>query len=236
MHKRSGQFDYTLRVNPRAKRVILKVSGDRGLEVVVPKGFDKRRVPEVLERRRQWIDKHYARLLNAGMRPGECAELPDTVELAAEGVRYRVGVIEKPGKAALSVNSEDRLVLRCSNPQEGVTLLRQWLKNRAKSVLPPLLKRESLKIGLRFERTQVRLQRSRWASCSARGTVSLNARLMFLPPEIVRYVFVHELCHTKHMDHSPAYWSTVERIVPEYKIFERRLKEEGRRLVPSWAA
>ena len=60
------------------------------------------------------------------------------------------------------------------------------------------------------ERVVIRCQRTRWGSCSTRGTVSLNCSLVFLRPEVVRYLFMHELAHTRHMNHSPGFWRLVE--------------------------
>ena len=229
-------YDYSIRVSPRAKRIILKVSPDRGLEVVVPREIDRKRVPEVIARRRSWIEKQFDSFLRSGVRPGETAQLPAAIEFAATGERFEVSRIERPGRSDVKITGPNRLLLCASEVEEGVSLLRRWLKKHARDRLVPMLRETGRETGLDFARVQVRLQRSRWASCSARGTVSLNARLMFLPPELVNYVFVHELCHTKHMNHSGEYWRTVAGFIPDFEQLEARLKREGRRLVPAWAA
>lgn len=226
---------YAVRESTRAKRVILKVSGDRGLEVVVPKGFDLRRVPEVVQRRQDWVQGQLERLRRAGVRPGAAPELPGRIALRAVGEEYAVRSLTRQGPGRLEVNAGNRLVLAVSDVSQGVALLRAWLMAQARAALPPMLKEEGLRTGLAHERTQVRLQRSRWGSCSGRGSISLNARLMFLPPELVRYVMVHELCHLRRMDHSRAFWGLVERHVPAYRDLEKRLKEEAGTLVPPWS-
>lgn len=76
----------------------------------------------------------------------------------------------------------------------------------------------------------VRDQKSRWGSCSSRGTLSFNYRLIFAPPKVLDYVVVHELCHLTHMDHSKNFWSMVERIMPDYRIYKNWLKEHGHEL------
>jgi predicted metal-dependent hydrolase len=81
---------------------------------------------------------------------------------------------------------------------------------------------------------QVRLQRSRWGSCSNSGTVSLNAALLFVAPEVVRYLFVHELCHLIALDHSRKFWRAVARFEPDYEALDRRLTEAWNE-IPLWA-
>ena len=66
----------------------------------------------------------------------------------------------------------------------------------------------------------VRDQKSRWGSCSSRGTLSFNYRLMFAPPRVLDYVVVHELCHLTHMNHSKDFWNMVRQIMPDYKIYK----------------
>ena len=76
----------------------------------------------------------------------------------------------------------------------------------------------------------VRDQKSRWGSCSSRGTLSFNYRLMFAPPRVLDYVVVHELCHLTHMNHSKDFWNMVGQIMPDYKIYKEWLREHGHEL------
>lgn len=85
--------------------------------------------------------------------------------------------------------------------------------------------------GVRVGRITIRNQVSRWGSCSAKGNLNFNCLLMLCPEEVRDYVVVHELCHRKQMNHSPAFWAEVERILPEYKEQYRWLKENGSRLI-----
>ena len=84
--------------------------------------------------------------------------------------------------------------------------------------------------GGHYTSITVRDQKTRWGSCSSRGTLSFNYRLIFAPPAILDYVVVHELCHLTHMDHSRDFWHMVERILPDYRIHKAWLKEHGEEL------
>lgn len=84
--------------------------------------------------------------------------------------------------------------------------------------------------GGSYSSITVRDQKTRWGSCSSRGTLSFNYRLIFAPPEILDYVVVHELCHLTHMNHSKDFWNKVGSVMPDYKIRRNWLKEHGREL------
>lgn len=76
----------------------------------------------------------------------------------------------------------------------------------------------------------IRDQKSRWGSCSSRGTLSFNYRLMFAPPRVLDYVVVHELCHLTHMNHSASFWTMVEQVMPDYRIHKQWLRDHGHEL------
>ena len=84
-----------------------------------------------------------------------------------------------------------------------------------------------------FARVAVRGQRSVWGSCSSRGTVSLNWKLLFLRPALVDYVLVHELAHTRHLDHSSAFWRLLVSLEPSARALDAELRSAGR-FVPHW--
>jgi predicted metal-dependent hydrolase len=101
------------------------------------------------------------------------------------------------------------------------------------AALGPRLQRLADECGFSFARMQVRRQRTRWGSCSIGGTISLNICLLFLDPAVVRYLMIHELCHTRHMNHSRRFWSLVETHEPQYRALDRELLRGWQR-VPRW--
>ena len=110
------------------------------------------------------------------------------------------------------------------SPQALANLLEPWYRQQAQQYLSTSLQTWSGKLGLPFKRLTIRDQKSRWGSCSAQKTISLNWRLMFLPTNLIDYVLVHELCHLRHMNHSAEFWAMVAGFIPEYAVYRRRLR------------
>jgi len=112
--------------------------------------------------------------------------------------------------------------------------LQRWLHRRATEFLVPMLERMDKKTGLHFSRVFVKRQRTRWASCSKNRAISLNAKLLFLEPDLVEYCMAHELCHIEVMNHSQKFWSLVQYHSPDYKRHDYRLRDAWKS-VPRWA-
>ena len=101
------------------------------------------------------------------------------------------------------------------------------LAEKALTVIPQKVKFYAPLVGVDYGRITIRNQRTRWGSCSSKGNLNFNCLLMLLPDEVVDSVVVHELCHRKHMDHSPRFYAEMERVFPEYRRCDQWLKENG---------
>ncbi len=109
----------------------------------------------------------------------------------------------------------------------------RWLIDRVRRNLAPEVETLAREHGLQYSRISIRRQRTRWGSCSRSGTISLNVCLAFQRPEVVRYLLLHELAHTRHMNHSARFWDCVARHCPAVAALDRELPRGWRR-VPHW--
>lgn len=107
----------------------------------------------------------------------------------------------------------------------------QELADQAAAYIPGRVRYWAPKVGVEYGRITIRNQRTKWGSCSSKGNLNFNCLLMLTPREVIDSVVVHELCHRKHMDHSPAFYREVRRVYPEYDRWNRWLRENGNALM-----
>lgn len=112
------------------------------------------------------------------------------------------------------------------------SLLVEWVKKRAMNILPERLKLISEEIQLPFRQVSVRDQKTLWGSCTSQGNISLNYKLLFLPASVMRYVLIHELCHTKELNHSAQFWALVEKHDTNFKTHRKLLRALEKNIQP----
>ena len=230
-YKFNLDFDHTIRQSSRAKRIIINVTIRDGIEVVVPKLMDTRCVPDVLEKNQAWLQKQMKWITE--MRQ---SLMPNEIYLAALNQSWAVKYLPDQGGKESFIEEGSLLKIRGPNvePMEIVSILNKWLHSVAKSTLTALLNQESNNKHLPFHRVTIRRAKTRWGSCSSIGSISLNRNLMFLPPELVRYVVIHELCHTQQLNHSIHFWKLFEELYPGARALNKQVKK-ATDLIPAWA-
>jgi predicted metal-dependent hydrolase len=162
--------------------------------------------------------------------------LPLAIELPALGESWTVAY-EPSGISSVSLRvlAPGQLLLRGAVADDELCrrVLRLWLAQRAEVTLLPQLQELATTAGFRYGRGQIRGQRTRWGSCSGRGTISLNWHLLFLTPEEVRYVLLHELCHTVELNHSPRFWRLLSQHQPDSEALRQGMRRAWQEL-PAW--
>ncbi|MDR3279698.1 MAG: M48 family metallopeptidase [Synergistaceae bacterium] len=116
------------------------------------------------------------------------------------------------------------LIVRAS-PDECGKFLLFWYTAKTEEIVRHLLPEWSRKLGVRPRSVAVKYAKTRWGSCSSAGRVFFNSRLAMLPPDVCEYIVVHELCHMKQMNHSPAFWTEVRAALPDAMERRKSLRE-----------
>jgi len=217
--------------------VRLTVTPRDGLVVVVPKGWlgDPN---AIVAQKQAWASRALERVADkhALFAAGPDALLPDRVDLPACSASWPVEY-RTTDSARTSARVLGGLLVVSGNVADAsacLEALRRWLDREARAVLLPTLAAVASEADIEYASARVRNQRSRWGSCSARGTISLSRNLVFLPEHLVRALMLHELAHIRVMDHSRRFWDVLGALDPS--AHEHRSQMRGAsRLVPAWA-
>ncbi|HEY2416291.1 MAG TPA: SprT family zinc-dependent metalloprotease [Steroidobacteraceae bacterium] len=222
---------WSVRQSARARRLSVRVFRHGGVEIVVPPRTSPQRVSAFVSEHREWIERQRRR----SAPPLQWPLPPAFLSLTAVGEQWRVNSSEGTGRVRVSERMTQELQVRGAMSDHGQLrrALLTWLAQHAHRRFDAPLRMLGARMGVEPGRLQVRCQRTRWGSCSRRGTISLNLCLLFQTPEVLRYLMVHELAHLRHMNHSAQFWADVARQEPDWKALDRELLQGWRR-VPSW--
>ncbi|UTF51170.1 M48 family metallopeptidase [Desulfomicrobium sp. ZS1] len=216
----------------RARKVWLKMRSCQGIEVVLPYRVSASEVPSILERHRAWLLARLRELTDRGEAPGQ-NPLPDEVRLDFLDRRFSVRY-EEGSRAELHAGEQGlNVFLPSGKVGAGATLLQMWLVDLGKTHLVPFCRELAAHHGVPIGGVQVRNQGGRWGSCSARLTISLNAKLLFLSAPLVRNVVLHELCHVAHRNHGPTFKAALRTLDPLTDAHEGQMRKAWENL-PAW--
>lgn len=227
----AAEGPHHIRVSARAQRLSVRVMRSGRVEVVVPRRTPPRLIERFLSEHREWIDTRRALALRHA--PPKAPFPPGDVHFGLSGERWRLDVAGGSARARLYTAPGLLRITGAATADASRLLLRRWLLAAARNTLTPFLANVAREIGVPYRSMQVRRQRTRWGSCSAKGALSLNVCLVFQPPPVVRYLCIHELTHLSHMNHSARFWSAVARHEPHWRRLDRQLLD-GWQHVPAW--
>jgi predicted metal-dependent hydrolase len=208
--------------NRRARRYILRLRRDGTARVTVPRGGALAEAKQFAERNVAWLEKE---LLRQSLRPLRPATWPAGTEILFRGDRVRLEAGANGESGMVCFGGEAVPVTDATGDLRPA--IERHLRQLAARELPPLVLELAALHDLPVRRVTVRNQRSRWGSCSRRGTISLNWRLVQAPTFVRDYLVLHELAHLKEMNHSRRFWGEVARLCPDYREAERWLKHHS---------
>ena len=141
------------------------------------------------------------------------------------GREYALRVVESQ-KAALTF--KDEFILHQKAQPKAKIAFEKWYKAQALAILSERTQFYAAKFGLHYEKLRITSARTRWGSCSSRGTLSFTWRLVMAPLDVVDYVVIHELAHLKVKNHSAVFWAEVQKMLPDYKRHVAWLRKNGK--------
>ncbi len=224
---RDRTLTYRVRISPRARAWNITIHPDAGLTVVLP---PRARVDpaDLLHTKADWILRHLGRLARRPPPTRTALEHGSAVPYLGGALRLEVAALEG---VATSVETADGVLRVRAAPHRPLrAVVEAWYRARADAVIAERLEAVNAPLGYRYARVTIRDQKTRWGSCSARGNLAFNWRLVMAPIAIIDYVVAHELIHLVDLSHSPAFWARVAAIDPAHRAHRRWLRDHGPRL------
>jgi predicted metal-dependent hydrolase len=217
----SDDISYSVRRSPRARTVRVNVDPVTGeVEVVIPERGRERDAAAAIAELRTWIDK----------RVDEARFARDRVNSRGPNLPYLdelLRLVPEPGRTRAHRKS-DRLLVPATDPNPAIE---RWYRRMARVEIEPRLAAAVDELGTTYKSMRIAGQRTRWGSCSSKGVMSFNWRLLLAPDRVLDYVIWHEACHLLVLDHSRRYWSLLENHVPDYREPSKWLRKNGATLV-----
>jgi predicted metal-dependent hydrolase len=205
---------------PRARRYLLGLRPDGDARLVIPRRGNEAEGLRFLERSEAWLLKRVAQWRSQGR---DRQPWLDGSRFLFRGEETVLRVEPSEGGAKLSF-ADQFLSVPSALPDYREAVLSHF-RQMAERELPIRTRELALVHGIVVNRVTVRSQKTRWGSCSVRGTISLNWRLIHAPPFVVDYLIIHELMHRREMNHSSRYWKHVAAAFPDYRRAEQWLKK-----------
>jgi predicted metal-dependent hydrolase len=214
-------------IRSRRRTVVLEINQQGELVVRAPWYLPDSEIKEVICRHQKWIEKKLAEVEQKRQK------VKPKSFVAGENFLYlgqEFPLILRPQpKPSLAFNGR-AFILSAGYQSRGKELFEKLYRKMARAYLSRRLEQLARLNGFKFKKFRLSSARTRWGSCSARGTISLSWRLIMAPPNIIDYVIIHELAHTKEKNHSRAFWALVTQYVPDHKEKRRWLRTKGFRL------
>ncbi len=222
------------RVNPRAKRLRLTLKSGRVWVTIPPRTSDAT-VRKFLKETELWLIDSWAKQQKIKQQHDQqLAEQPQQNGYAIANSQLSLPALDQ---IWLIVTSDTGKRIQSSGsslvvPEVNAAVhLRQWVKIQAQSYLPDRLAELAAIHHFQYTGCTIRHARTRWGSCTRQGKINLNASLILLAPELLDYVLLHELCHTRQFNHSPLFWAEMYAVCPTFALDRQRLRKM---ILPHW--
>lgn len=228
------KIEYEVRRSARAKRLNIRIKQDK-VTVSVPQGVTVTEAKKFVEAKGEWILQHVLDWQSQNQQRQKKYVTGET--FLYRGRSYPLSTRGVAGRTITIKFTGDCFWVELPNivPQEDWPLivkesLFKWYRVQAKRVFQERLDYFARIMGLLYNRLVIKEQKTRWGSCSSKGNINLNWRIILAPAEVLDYLVVHELAHLRYMNHAPEFWNLVGEYVPDYPIWRKWLKDNASQL------
>lgn len=212
--------DYKL-FRSRRRTLALIVNSEAELVVRAPLNMPQRSIDRFVTEKSAWIEQKLEFM--AAKKTQARKDFEPGEEFLYLGKAYELRFVESEEPVLF----DDAFLISAQYRRHVKLLLANWYKNEARRVIAERAEIFAAKMGTTFTGLAITQARQRWGSCTAQNKLNFSWRLVMAPLEVVDYVVVHELAHTKVKDHSRDYWAVVAQILPDYKERRAWLREHG---------
>jgi len=216
----STQVDRIIRSKRRT--VALIVESDGSVTVRAPMRLPERAIREFVEKHVDWVEKKKTEM--RAVVPAQSKQYQPGETFLYLGREYSLEIVQGQHKKLIL---EDRFKITESALENAELVFQNWYRQKAKQWIIERVRHLAESNQLHYEKIKITSARTRWGSCSPKNTLSFSWRLMLTPPEVIEYVIIHELAHTVHHNHSKRFWNLVEKLLPDYKMRRKQLRQYG---------
>ncbi len=217
------QLDYLL-IHSARRTIGLHIHPDGRVIVRAPRGCPQDVIDAVLTRRAGWLHRHLTRIQRQpAISPSRRYVTGERVALLGETLE----LVVQPARRSAVHLQDGQLIVATGDPARAERLIKAWYRRQAQRVFEQRLTACFERVrawGVAYPTLRLRWMRARWGSCSSRGAITLNTRLVELPIDLVDYVILHELCHLREMNHGPRFYALLGQICPEWKEKRARIR------------
>lgn len=206
-------IEYELKKSAR-KTTSIYIERDGTISVLAPEPYDMSMIEQILESKRSWIYRNLAEWEDLNRTRVE-REFVNGEGFPYLGSTYRLQIIDKAGHDLSLKNG--MFILKRSSLSNARLKFVEFYKEKAKTRIPKQVEIYAKQMGLKPSGFRVQELKNRWASCSTDGTLNFHWRCMMAPLSALEYIVVHELAHLKFPNHTAEFWSTVEKVLPDYQ-------------------
>lgn len=210
-------------INPKLKNIYLSFSENGELIIKSPKVSNKE-IERILIKKSNWIEEARKKVK---LKKGKYKTIEDGTNIYLLGNNYSCNLIkfEKRHSKLNIINNQIEIYYSTYNNEKFISLVDNMYKEKAKEIIPDIVKRYSQIMNLKPLDIKFRKTKRQWGSCSSNNVLSFNTMVMKLPIDVIEYIVIHELAHIKHKNHQKSFWNLVEQFMSDYKDKITTLKE-----------